>query len=118
LLATFLLGMTSRRSTSSAALLSLSCGALVTLGLAISGQLAAAGVLPEGYQFSPIWPALGGFAFTFVVGHLLSFIAGRPKSNAELRGLVVGCGELGRRATDEAIPLINIADESAEIRWR
>jgi hypothetical protein len=57
-----------------------------------------------------------GTAFTLVVGYLLSFFLGRPKSVRELRGLVAGCGRLGMRAVDEELPLI--AEPSVETRWK
>jgi hypothetical protein len=74
--------------------------------------------LPPEYRLAPIWPTIGGFAFTIAVGYLLSFMIGRQRSSAELRGLVAGCGELGRRAVDEAIPLISVPEESQEFRWK
>jgi hypothetical protein len=53
-----------------------------------------------------------------MTGYVLSFAIGRRRSSPDLRGLVAGCGELGRRAIDEAIPLISAPEESNEIRWK
>lgn len=118
LLAVILLGMFTRRSTAAAALIGLVVGLLSSLALLAAVVLPAANPLTADYPFEAIWPAIGSFALAAGVGYGLSFLAGSRKTNAELRGLVVGCGELGRRASDEPIPLISVPEESDEIRWK
>jgi Na+/proline symporter len=103
LLAVFLLGMVTRRATSGAALLAL------TLGIAVAGGvelLAALGKTP----FASAWNAPLAFLATWSAGYVLSFVAGRRKSNADLRGLVAGCGTLGVRSIDEVTPIIPAPD--------
>jgi hypothetical protein len=41
---------------------------------------------------------------------LLSIVVGRRKPNAELRGLVAGCGTLGVRAIDDVTPIMPAPD--------
>ena len=105
LLAVFLLGMLTRRTTATAALSALVLGVVFTLCLAIFD--ASAGV----------WPMIAGTAFTCSAGYALSFAIGKPKSKLDLRGLVAGCGTLGMRAIDEVTPLIAVPEE-VESRWR
>ena len=118
LLAVLLLGMLTRRTTAAGALLALVSGLLAALGLSLIDPLAARGILPPEYRLAEIWPAIGGFVFALAAGYGLSYLIGRQRTSVELRGLVAGCGELGRRAADEAIPLISVPEESNEIRWK
>lgn len=91
LLAVFLLGMFTRRTTAAAALCAIVLGGLCTAGLTIFGKLAAADYLvPKAYAVADVWPMVFGVLFTCVVGYCLSFVLGRPKPKRELRGLVVG----------------------------
>jgi len=111
LLAVFLLGMLTRRATATAALMSIAVGGLATLSLATANKLAATGILSLRYAIAETWNIVFGFAFTFTLGYLLSFMLGRRKTNIELRGLVAGYGRLGVRSSDEAIPLISLREE-------
>ena len=110
LVAVFLLGMVTRRTTATAALAALVLGILATAGLVAYSLLCVP-------QFSPAWNAPCAFAFTCAAGYILSFALGRRKPHVELRGLVAGCGTLGIRAIDESVPLITAPDERDE-RWR
>lgn len=118
LLAVCLLGMFSRRTTAAGALAALASGLVVGLGLGLAAPLADAQIVPTEYRLAFIWPAIGGFVCATAAGYMLSLVAGRPQSSADLRGLVAGCGELGRRAADETIPLISVPEASDEIRWK
>jgi len=111
LLAVFLLGMLTRRATATAALASIVVGGLATLSLATANKLAATGILSPRYAIAETWNIVFGFAFTFTLGYLLSFMLGRRKTNIELRGLVVGHGRLAVRSSDEPIPLISMPEE-------
>jgi sodium-dependent multivitamin transporter 6 len=119
LLAVFLLGMLTRRTTAPAAFLATVLGGLFTLGITIYGKLVAGGSLgPQAFAFADIWNVIFGVAFTLAVGYVLSFFVGQRKSSAELRGLVAGCGTLGIRATDEVTPIISVQEDPTDIRWR
>jgi Na+/proline symporter len=102
LLALFLLGMLTRRTTASAALAATALGVLATFGLAVLGP--RLGV-------SSVWTFVFGFAATFVFGYLLSCGIGNRPNRLALRGLVFRCGTLGLRASDEEIPIITTASE-------
>jgi Na+/proline symporter len=117
LLAVFLLGMFTRRCTGVAAFCSLILGTLFTVGISLVYRFEALAPLrPTRFKIDDVWMVTFGTAFTLVVGYLLSFFLGRPKSVRELRGLVAGCGRLGMRAVDEELPLI--AEPSVETRWK
>jgi Na+/proline symporter len=117
LLAVFLLGMFTRRCTGVAAFCSLILGTLFTVGISLIYRFEALAPLrPTRFKIDDVWMVTFGTAFTLVVGYLLSFFLGRPKSVRELRGLVAGCGRLGMRAVDEELPLI--AEPSVETRWK
>lgn len=123
LLAVFLLGMLTRRTTGTAAFAATVVGGAFTLGITIYGKLVSAGRLGTGvFAFADIWNVIFGVAFTLVVGYGLSFVVGRRKSNVELRGLVAGCGTLGVRASEEVTPIITAPEgndvESTSDRWR
>lgn len=117
LLAVFLLGMLTRRTTAAAALTATVLGGLFTIGLTIFTRMAAADYLvPRAWRFHEIWIVLFGTAFTFVLGYALSFVIGKRKTKTELRGLVAGCGTLGVRATDEEMAIVSLPDEHG--RWK
>lgn len=120
LLAVFLLGMLTRRTTAAAALVATVAGGLFTVGLTAANKLASLDVvLPREYAFAEIWNVVFGTIFTFSLGYALSFVLGRRKTNVELRGLVAGCGTLGVRATDEEHPLISLpGEEDNPPRWK
>jgi Na+/proline symporter len=108
LLAVFLLGMLTRRTTAAAALLALLLGSAATLGFTAVNKLAAAGVvIPRAYAIAEIWTVIVGVLATLAIGYLASFVLGKRKSPAELRGLVAGCGRLGTRAIDETVPIFS-----------
>ncbi len=81
-------------------------------------SLLAGGALPE--KLNNIWPLFFGVAFTVGVGYSLSFVLGREKTREELRGLVVGVGELGVREVELAPPEIDELDDNLEReeRWK
>jgi Na+/proline symporter len=114
LLAIFLLGMLTRRTTAAAALAVTTGGVLVTLALCIFHLLAATGVVSTRYAFVQIWIFTISFAFTFGIGYLLSFVVGRRKAHRDLRGLVAGCGTLGVRANEEELPIINVPEQTTD----
>jgi Na+/proline symporter len=119
LLAVFLLGMLTRRTTAAAALLATVLGGVFTVGLTIANKLAAADYLvPKAWNFADIWIVVFGTTFTLVVGYLASFAVGQRKSKAELRGLVAGCGALGVRAVDEDTPVVGLPGASGTKRWK
>jgi Na+/proline symporter len=119
LLGVFLLGMLTRRTTATAALAATLLGGLFTLGVTIFGKLAAADMLvSKDYAFADIWNVVFGVAFTVALGYVLSFVVGRRKSSAELRGLAAGCGTLGVRATDEVTPIIDVPQWPSSDRWQ
>ena len=103
MLAVFLLGMVTRRATSSAALFALA------LGIAVAGCVEVLSLLGK-TPFAVAWNAPLVFVLTWSIGYVLSFILGRRNHNAELRGLVAGCGTLGVRAIDEVTPIIPTPD--------
>ena len=118
LTAVILLGMLTRRTTAVGALIGLVGGVLLVVAAGAISAFPALFDLPPDQRIAIIWPAIGGFLVSAVAGYVLSFALGRRRTSADLRGLVAGCGELGRRATDEAIPLISVPEESNEIRWK
>ncbi len=103
LLAIFLLGIFSRRVTAPAALWTLAGGTLCTLWLTLANSYAAFSWLWFWeVRLNGIWPLTIGVMFSLAFGYLLSWLCGRPKSDDELRGLVVGIGRLGVREPAEA----------------
>jgi Na+/proline symporter len=113
LLAVFSLGMLTRRTSATAALAAMGCGGLFSLAFPATSKLAASRVISPPYATVEVWNVVFAFAFTFALGYVLSFIVGRRRENAELRGLVAGCGKLGVRSSDEAIPLISAPEEQS-----
>jgi len=114
LLAVYLLGMFTRRCTAAAAFWSLLGGSLFTVGLTVANQFGIMSAL--GWRFHDIWNVTFGTVFTLVLGYVLSFILGRQRSKAELKGLVAGCGTLGVRASEEEMPIITGPEETN--RWK
>jgi Na+/proline symporter len=103
LLAVFLLGMFTRRTTATSALTTLAVGAVFTCSLAAANEWEAFSCLwPWHQQFNSIWLLTGGVLFSLAWGYVSSFVLGRRRAKAELRGLVVGLGPLGVREPDEA----------------
>jgi SSS family transporter len=105
LMAVFLLGMLTRRCTAKSALVSLITGTLFTVWMTAANKYPSLEFLwPFSQKISSVWPLFFGVAFTWVLGYLLGFCLGRVKSKSELRGLVLGHGELGiREAASEKI---------------
>jgi len=124
LLAVFLLGIFTRRATAAGSLAALLLGTLFTAWLTFGYDLASgithlAWVWPFG-ELAGTWPLTIGTLATIVVGYVLSLVFGGRKPRNELRGLVVGVGELGQRQLDTAsiaIPDLDI-DEGEDARWR
>jgi hypothetical protein len=103
LLAVFLLGIFTRRTTATSALATLALGTVFTCSLAAANESEAfACRWPGQQQLSSIWPLTGGVLFSLAWGYGSSFVLGRRRAKAELRGLVVGLGPLGVRGPDEA----------------
>ncbi|MEX2026086.1 MAG: hypothetical protein WEH44_02280, partial [Pirellulaceae bacterium] len=120
LLGVFLLGMFTRRCTSAGALAAMIGGGLCTVGLAAYNKLAAAGMVPSDYAPHDIWIVTIGTLATLVIGYAVSLFAGQRKTNRELRGLVVGCGNPGVLASDEEVTVIGELEPSEvdETRWK
>jgi Na+/proline symporter len=108
LLAVFLLGIFTRRTTSPAALAALVAGVPLTLWLAFGYRW---GLWPWETELASVWAVTFGTLLTMAVGYLLSFAVGTTKSRAELRGLAWGHGPLGGR------PALDVADDAGEDRW-
>ncbi len=103
LLAVFLLGMFTRRATAKGMLWTLGAGTLFTLWLMIANTYESfAWLWFWDFKLNGIWPLTIGVVFSLVTGYVMSLLTGRRKSDDELRGLVVGCGELGVRDPEEA----------------
>jgi len=112
LLGILFLGMLSRRATAPATFAALLFGMPFTIWLAFgkSWGLWPAWLVEQNPH--AIWAVTFGVAGTMLVGYVLSFVLGRPKTERELAGLVAGCGELGiRKAPLEA------ATDEGEGRW-
>lgn len=114
LLAVYLLGMFTRRCTAAAAYWALLIGSIFTVGITLANQF---GILASlGWRYHDLWNVTFGTVFTLVLGYVLSFVLGQPRSKIELKGLVSGCGTLGVRATDEELPIITPPEEV--VRWK
>ena len=94
LMSVFLMGMLSRRCTAVADLASMTGGTLLTVWLAFGADW---GLWPWQTRLNAVWPLTIGVLATLVIGYLMSFCWRSRKSDAELRGLVVGMGPLGCR---------------------
>lgn len=127
LLGVYLLGMLTQRSTALGIRLGMLGGVILTVWMVLAGR-AAAGVWFWPFEWRPngIWIVTFGTLATSLLGYLLSFVFGKPKTKLELRGLVVGLGRLGVRAVDEEIPVLDgrefangnaSTDRNAGQRW-
>lgn len=113
LLAVFLLGVFTRRTTARAALLALVTGTLMTIWIMAANtydSLAWAWPFPQ--RLASPWTLLFSVLSTLILGYAGSFLLGQRKSRVELRGLVRGIGQLGNREA-EPIEIIQI-NASAE----
>ena len=103
LLAVFLLGMFTRRATATAALWTLVTGTLFTLWLMLANNYPALSWLWFwDVHLNGIWPLTFGVAFSLLFGYLLSLCCGERRTEDQLRGLVIGIGQLGIREPAEA----------------
>ena len=104
LLAVFLLGMITRRTNATGALMALVLGLPFTIWLAFAQDW---NLWPFSFKLNGIWAVTFGVTGTMLIGYLVSFVAGKHKDEKELTGLVAGMGTLGERyeppevATDE-----------------
>ena len=107
LLSIFILGMFTQRTTGRSVLLALLTGTLFTLWMMLTNTYdSLAHLWPFEQTLSGIWPLIFGFSFTIAVGFLGGLVLGGQKSPSELRGLVVGLGQLGDRGPEEAARVI------------
>ncbi|MCA9154100.1 MAG: hypothetical protein KDA38_04905 [Planctomycetales bacterium] len=112
LMAVFLLGIFTRRATAASAMTALVLGTAFTIWMQGSNSYSwMAWMWPFEQKFNGIWPLTFGVVLTLVIGYLLGFVCGRGKSREQLRGLVWGIGELGRREADVVAPLPSFGDE-------
>jgi len=109
LLAVFLLGFFTRRTTAAAALTALAAGMPFTVWLAFGYDW---GMWPSDTQLDSTWAVTFGVLGTMLFGYLLSFCIGRPKTEIELTGLVAGCGQLGLRPE-----MLEEAIDEGDPRW-
>jgi Na+/proline symporter len=120
LLSIFLLGIFTRRVNGRAALLTLVAGTVFTVWLTGANQYPSLAFLwPFAERISGIWPLVFSVPMTLMLGYLLSFVVGRPKTRDELRGLVWGIGKLGVRDAEEAeIEVLPPQAKKGEPRWK
>lgn len=107
LLAVFLLGMFTRRTTATAALTALIAGTACSTWLLTANHSAAfSGLWPWSSKLPGGWSLTLGFLFSLVWGYLGSWVLGERKSHDQLRGLVTGIGAWGicRPEASIAIP--------------
>jgi hypothetical protein len=72
-------------------------GTLLTIWMMLANNYDSfAWMWPFEQRLNSIWPVTFGTLFTIAAGYLASFFCGRRKDPQELRGLVLGCGRLGR----------------------
>ncbi len=103
LLAIYLLGMFTRRTTAAGALSALVLGTLFTIWLMVANSYQSmAWLWPWQQKLNGIWPLSFGVVFTLLVGYGASFVLGKPKDRESLRGLVIGIGQWGIRDPEEA----------------
>jgi len=95
LLALFLLGLFTRRTTGPAALVGLFAGMAVALWAALGHATALRPLWPFSGPLGDLWPLTFGFVATGLLGWLFSFLIGSRKSRDELSGLVAGIGRWG-----------------------
>jgi Na+/proline symporter len=104
LLAVFLLGMFTRRTTARGSLWALLGGTIFTLWIMLSNSYdSCAWLWPwESRLNGSVWPLTCGVSLSLILGYAVS-CCGRVRQDAsELTGLVVGCGPLGVREPEEA----------------
>ena len=119
LLAVFLLGILSRRTTARAACWTLVLGTVFTGWLVAVHQFPSlAGLWPWHQKLQSVWLLPIGTVAAFAGGYLLSLVLGRPKGRQDLRGLVVGCGTLGVRKPEFASIAIPDSFEQTEENGR
>jgi len=114
LLAIFLLGVFTRRCTARAALISLVAGTLFTLWIMVANTYATfAWLWPFEERLASTWSVTFGVGFTLSFGYAASFFIGSRKPKDQLRGLVVGVGQLGNREPEEIeVIIIETPDDS------
>lgn len=103
LLGVFLLGICTRRATAAGALLGLTFGSLFTVWLSVASNYAG-WLWPFDQRLASIWPVPLGTAFTFAVGYVASFLSGMKRTRSELRGLVIGSGQIGNLTESKQQP--------------
>ncbi|MEE8451218.1 MAG: hypothetical protein V3R99_04855 [Thermoguttaceae bacterium] len=109
LLALFLLGLFTRRTTGPAALAGLFGGMAVALWATLGHATVLRPLWPFSVPLGALWPLTFGFAATCLLGYLFSFLIGSRKSRNELSGLVAGIGHWG--------VLLETDDETEEVYW-
>lgn len=109
LLAIFLLGMLTRRTNAVGALAAMLVGTPLTVWLAFAKDW---NLWPFAWTLNGIWAVTFGVLGTMLIGLVVSFVAGRQKTNQELSGLVAGIGKLGVRY----IPP-EVAKDEGDGRW-
>jgi len=93
----FMVGLLAERPNSLAALVGVALGLIVSIELALAAHVAELSWLwPLGGRLAVIWPFLFGAAATFLTGILAGWVVGKRRKRHELRGLVLGDGELGK----------------------
>jgi hypothetical protein len=108
LLAVFLLGVFTRRTTSRAALLALLLGTLVTIWMMAANTYdRLVWMWPFPTRLAGPWTLVFSVLITWLLGYGISFFSGSRKNREELRGLVRGIGHLGDREP-EPIDIIMI----------
>jgi Na+/proline symporter len=124
LLTVFLLGILTRRTTAAGVLVGMAAGALL-IGWLVFQPAApeAAGDLAADWLrggLSASWVMISGMAATTCVSLLVSLLAGTRRNKQQLRGLVLGIGQLGEREiVHEAISVPGGEQTPrADPRWR
>jgi Na+/proline symporter len=124
LLTVFLLGILTRRTTGAGVLAGMVVGALLIGWLVFSpaatqGGGGSAAAWPRG-GLSASWVMILGAAATALISLVVSLFAGSRRSRQELRGLVVGIGQLGEREiVHESISIPGGEDTPGkDSRWR
>lgn len=102
------LGLTSRRANSATAIVALGSGILAatafSAAMAIHGKAADAGI----FSLNPMWCVTLSMIFTYIMGQMLAFFFGVPRTRDACRGLVLGEIPIGNLRTEVAsTPLEN-----------